>query len=105
MNSRRNFLRGLVGGVAVVAAVRTWPFRVYGFASELKIATVAEYVNYINFTDFASIGPAMAYGSTALKFVHPGPRVSYRFYGTLPKDRIIIQYDEVGIRSNLSLDA
>jgi hypothetical protein len=31
---RRNFLRTLVGGVAVAAAVRTWPFRVYSFPSE-----------------------------------------------------------------------
>jgi hypothetical protein len=28
---RRGFLRSLVGGVAVGAAVRTWPFRVYSF--------------------------------------------------------------------------
>lgn len=31
---RRNFLRTLVGGVAVAAAARTWPFRVYSFPSE-----------------------------------------------------------------------
>src|SRR5712671_3555595 len=30
---RRNFLRTLVGGVAVAAAVRTFPFRVYSFPS------------------------------------------------------------------------
>jgi hypothetical protein len=28
---RRNFLRVLVGGVAVAAAARAWPFRVYSF--------------------------------------------------------------------------
>ena len=28
---RRNFLRKMIGGVAVAAAVRTWPFRVYSF--------------------------------------------------------------------------
>jgi hypothetical protein len=31
---RRNFLRTLIGGVAVAAAIRTWPFRVYSFPSE-----------------------------------------------------------------------
>jgi hypothetical protein len=31
---RRNFLRTLVGGVAVATAVRTWPFRVYSFPSD-----------------------------------------------------------------------
>jgi hypothetical protein len=34
---RRNFLRSLVGGVAVAAAARSWPFRVYSFPSEPKI--------------------------------------------------------------------
>jgi hypothetical protein len=33
---RRGFLRSLVGGVAVGAAVRTWPFRVYSFPSQIK---------------------------------------------------------------------
>lgn len=31
--NRRNFLNTLVGGVAVAAAARTWPFRVYSFGS------------------------------------------------------------------------
>jgi len=34
---RRNFLRTLVGGVAVAAAARTWPFRVYSFPSNLGL--------------------------------------------------------------------
>jgi hypothetical protein len=34
---RRKFLTQLIGGVAAVAAVRTFPFRVYSFPSELKI--------------------------------------------------------------------
>jgi hypothetical protein len=33
--SRRNFLRMLIGGVAAGAAVRTWPFRVFSFPSEI----------------------------------------------------------------------
>jgi hypothetical protein len=34
---RRNFLRSLVGGVAVAAAARTFPFRVFSFPPEIKI--------------------------------------------------------------------
>jgi hypothetical protein len=33
--NRRTLLRGLVGGVALVAAERTFPFRVYSFPSEI----------------------------------------------------------------------
>jgi hypothetical protein len=36
--NRRSFLGTLVGGVAASAAVRTWPFRVYSFPSEIKTA-------------------------------------------------------------------
>jgi hypothetical protein len=32
---RRGFLRGLVGGVAITAAVPSWPFRVYSFAKTI----------------------------------------------------------------------
>lgn len=32
---RRSFLCTLVGGVAATAAVRTWPFRVFSFPSEI----------------------------------------------------------------------
>lgn len=35
--NRRNFFRQMIGGVAAAAAVRTWPFRVYSFPSELRI--------------------------------------------------------------------
>lgn len=34
--NRRRFLSTLVGGVAVSAAARTWPFRVFSFPSEIK---------------------------------------------------------------------
>jgi hypothetical protein len=34
---RRNFLGSLIGGIAATAAVRSWPFRVYSFPSELNI--------------------------------------------------------------------
>lgn len=33
--NRRGFLRSLVGGVAAAAAVRTFPFRVYSFPTEV----------------------------------------------------------------------
>jgi hypothetical protein len=33
---RRGFLNTLIGGVAASAAVRTWPFRVYSFPSEIR---------------------------------------------------------------------
>jgi len=36
--NRRNFIGMMVGGVAAAAAVRTWPFRVYSFPSEPRIA-------------------------------------------------------------------
>jgi hypothetical protein len=41
---RRNFMRSLIGGVAATAAVRTWPFRVFSFAPEVKVFTL-EYLN------------------------------------------------------------
>lgn len=33
--NRRGFLRSLVGGVAATVAVRTFPFRVYSFPTEI----------------------------------------------------------------------
>lgn len=36
---RRNFLRTLIGGVAVAAAERTFPFRVFSFPSEIITPT------------------------------------------------------------------
>jgi len=39
--NRRSFLGTLVGGVATVAAVRTWPFRVYSFPSAPVLADFA----------------------------------------------------------------
>ena len=34
--NRREFLGVIVGGVSISAAVRTWPFRVYSFPSDVK---------------------------------------------------------------------
>lgn len=36
--NRRNFLSMMVGGVAAAAAVRTFPFRVFSFPKEIKVA-------------------------------------------------------------------
>jgi hypothetical protein len=33
---RRHFLQTLVGGLAAGAAIRTWPFRVYSFPTEIQ---------------------------------------------------------------------
>jgi len=35
--NRRKFLNSLVGGIAASAAVRTFPFRVFSFPSEVKM--------------------------------------------------------------------
>lgn len=37
--NRRGFLGTLIGGIAGAAAVRTFPFRVFSFPSEIKMAT------------------------------------------------------------------
>ena len=36
--NRRGFLGTLVGGVIASAAVRTWPFRVFSFPTEIVVA-------------------------------------------------------------------
>jgi hypothetical protein len=41
--NRRNFLGMTIGGVAASAAVRTWPFRVFSFPSEVKPVSFSEY--------------------------------------------------------------
>jgi hypothetical protein len=55
MNNRRGFLKmmgGLVGGVAASAAVRTFPFRVFSFPTEIKPVTFGDYNDYVNFSNF-----------------------------------------------------
>lgn len=48
---RRGFLKALIGGVAVAAAVRTFPFRMYSFPSEIKVPKIGEWVAYnVKFT-------------------------------------------------------
>jgi hypothetical protein len=44
--NRRNFLSTLIGGVATAAAVRTFPFRVFSFPSEIvKPRSVGDWLN------------------------------------------------------------
>ena len=38
--NRRSFFRTMIGGVAAAAAVRTWPFRVYSFPSQVKSVAI-----------------------------------------------------------------
>lgn len=35
--NRRSFFRSMIGGVAASAAVRTWPFRVFSFPTEVVL--------------------------------------------------------------------
>jgi hypothetical protein len=46
--NRRVFLSSLVGGVVATAATRTFPFRVYSFASEIVIPGSLEYSQILN---------------------------------------------------------
>src|SRR6266850_1927240 len=39
---RRSFFHSMIGGVATAAAVRTWPFRVYSFPSDLRLLSIDE---------------------------------------------------------------
>ena len=53
---RREFFRTLVGGVSVIAAVRTWPFRVFSFPSKIVIPSH----RFSFFEMFALNGPEMS---------------------------------------------
>lgn len=39
---RRSFFHSMVGGVAIAAAVRTWPFRVYSFPGAPRLSSIEE---------------------------------------------------------------
>ena len=54
--NRREFLRRLVAGVSVKAAVRTWPFRVFSFPSTIIIPSR----RFSFFEAFALNGPEMS---------------------------------------------
>lgn len=57
---RRSFLTNMVGGVAMGAAVRTWPFRVYSFASEPIVAGYAWRVKIFQWDQFVRMYPHTA---------------------------------------------
>lgn len=54
MQNRRNFLKMLVGGVAVAAAAPVAEISVSNYL------TVADYVDYASFSDFAIAAPVQA---------------------------------------------
>ena len=43
MLSRRGFIGSLVGGLAATATVRTWPFRVFSFPSDIVVSQPGTY--------------------------------------------------------------
>lgn len=47
--NRRNFLRTMIGGVAATAAVRTFPFRVYSFPSQIEVPSFSDRVGMFDF--------------------------------------------------------
>ena len=58
--NRRAFLGRMVGGLAATAAVRTFPFRVFSFPSDIRVATVSEYQDFMTVSDLmdrAAINP------------------------------------------------
>ena len=89
--NRRAFLGSLIGGVAATAAVRTWPFRVFSFPSELaapssgveilaanRILTIAEIThenlrileNSISFTKYVARDADDIFGRVGAKIGH-----------------------------------
>jgi len=71
---RRKFLSALIGGVAATAAVRSFPFRVFSFPKEVKLANV--YSSEIFYFDSATgllSSPDPSFIINAGDFlVHPG---------------------------------
>jgi hypothetical protein len=56
--NRRGFLRNLTGGIVAAAAVRTFPFRVYSFPTDVVLAPA---------DTLASMDALMAYITTKVK--------------------------------------
>jgi len=48
--NRRKFLNSLVGGIAASAAVRTFPFRVFSFPSEIHVPTTLGFAPFHDYT-------------------------------------------------------
>lgn len=53
---RRKFFGQMLGGLAVTAAVRTWPFRVYSFPTEIVIPEMSSPLfEQISYTELADL--------------------------------------------------
>jgi len=84
--NRRDFLKGLlgglVGGVAAVEAVRTWPFRVYSFPQEIFVPKPIPVVLYDAGVEQAYIVNYVRDQLTKLGetvFLRPSPPVRYQW--------------------------
>jgi hypothetical protein len=86
---RRDFLRAMLGGVAVAAAVRTFPFRVYSFPSQVQIIRPDEAQEIISglFREFQVVGWKGA--ADRLYKVHPDVPLPLDVK-TFPSKRIIL---------------
>jgi hypothetical protein len=80
---RRSFLGLLVGGVATAAAVRTWPFRVYSFSTEINtellwngIPVIADPTRLSGRVDFMS---ACDWGRVRAKAIYDSERMIWVF--------------------------
>jgi hypothetical protein len=56
---RRNFLRAMVGGVATAAAVRSFPFRVFSFPTQIELPTQKQ-IEFLVGTDPLYIGQSIS---------------------------------------------
>ena len=76
---RRNFL---IGGIAAAAAVRTWPFRVYSFPSQIvAIEYVAEKEKYIRLARAYIDAQVAEYGAVESLLLQDGIVTSSLFNG------------------------
>ncbi len=58
--NRRKFLNSLVGGIAASTAVRTFPFRVFSFPSEIHIPETT--LGFAPFHDYTMFPPLFSVG-------------------------------------------
>jgi len=72
--NRRGFIGMMAGGVAVGAAVRTFPFRVYSFPTDIKIASASEF-------------PAWMYSAKSYLFNPDSPDELARLMGAVEKEK------------------
>ena len=71
--NRRGFLTSLIGGVSATAAVRTWPFRVYSFPTDIAVARDLEAEFWAMFSE-------------AMKRPHRPYLFAYRSDSVLPRE-------------------